>query len=232
MIGYFDHHATADLDRYVDTVVAAKSAGLPIVAGLEVDYYPGLMDKVESKCLDGYPFDVLLGSIHWLGTWMFDIVVLSGPDGGVGPTWHRRCVEVLRRGDRGAGRHWDCDASAHPDLVKVTGRRPDVGLVRRSRSRSPRRRPRAGWLPSSSSAGWRKPVREAYPTPDLLKRFNDLGVPLTTASDTHGVGNVANRCPQLHELAVSAGYSTLRAFRLRRGVDVPLGTLRRGRRRT
>ncbi len=74
-----------------------------------------------------------------------------------------------------------------------------------------------------SSAGYRKPVREAYPSVSLLGRLNELGVPLTTASDTHGLGNVANRAPELHELATSAGYSTLRAFRRRSGHDVPVG---------
>src|ERR1022692_4382798 len=73
MSDYFDHHATADLDLYVETVVAAKRAGLPIVAGLEVDYCRGQMEVV-SALLSGYPFDVLLGSIHWLGTWMFDVL--------------------------------------------------------------------------------------------------------------------------------------------------------------
>ena len=68
---YFDHHATADLDRYVETALAAKAAGLPVKIGLEVDYYPGRMGEV-AHLLSGYPFDVLLGSVHWLGNWMFD----------------------------------------------------------------------------------------------------------------------------------------------------------------
>jgi len=62
---------SADLDAYVETCLAAKAAGLPIVMGMEVDYYPGRMDKVAAL-LSGYPFDVLLGSVHWLGAWMFD----------------------------------------------------------------------------------------------------------------------------------------------------------------
>ena len=61
------------LDAYVECVVAAKEAGLPVVLGLEVDYYRGRMDDVASL-LAGYPFDVLLGSVHWIGTWRFDDV--------------------------------------------------------------------------------------------------------------------------------------------------------------
>ena len=68
MAAYFKHHATVSLDAYVEAVLDAKAAGLPVILGLEVDYYPGKMDHV-ARLLDGYPFDVLLGSVHWLGSW-------------------------------------------------------------------------------------------------------------------------------------------------------------------
>ena len=71
MADYWDFHATADLDAYVTCAQEAKDAGLPVVIGLEVDYYEGRMDRVAGL-LAGYPFDVLLGSVHWLGAWRFD----------------------------------------------------------------------------------------------------------------------------------------------------------------
>ena len=71
MARYWDDHARADLDAYVECVQAAHDAGLPVVLGLEVDYYRGRMDEVAAL-LSGYPFDVLLGSVHWLGAWRFD----------------------------------------------------------------------------------------------------------------------------------------------------------------
>ncbi len=71
MADYWKFHATADLDAYVECALAAKEAGLPVVIGLEVDYYEGRMDTV-ADLLAGYPFDVLLGSVHWVGAWRFD----------------------------------------------------------------------------------------------------------------------------------------------------------------
>jgi len=44
----------------------AKDEGLPVKVGLEVDYYADQMDVV-SGLLAQYPFDVLIGSVHWLG---------------------------------------------------------------------------------------------------------------------------------------------------------------------
>ena len=47
MASYWDDHARADLDAYVECVLEAKAEGLPVVLGLEVDYYRGRMDEVE-----------------------------------------------------------------------------------------------------------------------------------------------------------------------------------------
>jgi histidinol-phosphatase (PHP family) len=219
---YFDHHATADLDRYVETVLAAKRAGLPIVAGLEVDYYPGLMDKVGAL-LAGYPFDVLLGSIHWLGTWMFDIV--SSPEQmqewelrGTDATWraYGEAIEELA----GTG---TCDVLAHPDVVKVTGRFAEPAVLDEVEERIADAAATSGMAAELSSAGFRKPVGQAYPSVSLLERFSARGVPLTTASDTHGITHIADRARVLHSLASAAGYSKLRAYEQRKGRDVPLG---------
>ena len=83
MADYFDFHARSDLDAYVELCEEAKAAGLPVVTGLEVDYYQGQMDDV-ARLLDGYPFDVLLGSVHWIGAWQFDDIDDEGPHGRVG----------------------------------------------------------------------------------------------------------------------------------------------------
>jgi histidinol-phosphatase (PHP family) len=222
MAHYFDHHATVDLDRYIEVVIAAKDAGLPVVAGLEVDYYPGLMDHVGTL-LDGYPFDVLLGSIHWLGTWMFDII--SSPAQmaewdlrGTNDTWraYGEAIEEL------AGTE-TCDVLAHPDVVKVTGRTADPGVVTEVEERICLAAASSGMAAELSSAGFRKPVGEAYPSRNLLERFAAAGVPITTASDTHGLSHIADRSPQLQSMATAAGYSTLRAFRSRQGYEVALG---------
>jgi histidinol-phosphatase (PHP family) len=222
MARYFDHHATADLDLYMETVDAAKQAGLPVVAGLEVDYYPGQMEKV-SGLLDGYPFDVLLGSIHWLGTWMFDIV--SSPEQmdewdvrGDAATWRAYAEAIEELSVTGA-----CDVLAHPDLVKVTGRPAPAAVVDEVEERIAEAAARSGLAAEISSAGLHKPVGEAYPSTSLLDRFRRLGVPITTASDSHGIARVADAAPHLHSMAVAAGYTELRAWRGRTGYDVPLG---------
>jgi histidinol-phosphatase (PHP family) len=217
---YWEHHATFDLDVYVETVLEAKRQGLPVVLGLEVDYYRGRMDQVAAL-LEGYPFDVLLGSIHWMDGWRFDDVTdaLSMAE------WSVRDVDTC----------WDvyaatmeeltatraCDVLAHPDLVKVAGHTPR--LPGEWWDRIADAAATGGMAAEVSSAGWRKPVGEQYPAEGLLVRFAARGVPFTTASDAHHLDHVADRSADLLALLRSAGVDRLRAYRRRQGHTVPLG---------
>jgi histidinol-phosphatase (PHP family) len=221
MAHYWREHAHADLDAYVDCALAAKDAGLPVVLGLEVDYYPGRMDEVATL-LSGYPFDVLLGSVHWIGTWRFDdladdVSMARWSDVSVRDAWdgYVRALEELAASGT-------CDVLAHPDLVKVTGRRPAAPDEFWDRIADAARD--SGMAAEVSSAGCRKPVAEAYPSPPLLGRMAAAGVPFTTASDAHHLDHVADRVDDLARLLDAAGVTTLRTFRARVPSDVPLGS--------
>jgi histidinol-phosphatase (PHP family) len=221
MANYWDEHARADLDAYVECVLAAKDAGLPVVLGLEVDYYRGQMDEVVTL-LAGYPFDVLLGSVHWIGSWRFDDVddplsMAQWSARDVDAAWGDYVSAIEELAATSA-----CDVLAHPDLVKAAGHRPAAPeecwdrLVEAALS--------SGMAAELSSAGWRKPAEEAYPAPELLSRFVTNGVPLTTASDAHRLSDVAHRAADLTRMLDVLDVQSLRAFRGRKGMDVPVGT--------
>ena len=221
MARYWQAHAHADLDTYVEVAVAAKQSGLPVVVGLEVDYYPGRMDDV-SALLAGYPFDVLLGSVHWLGAWRFDDVgdelsMAEWSARAVDRAWadYTRAMEELAAS--GA-----CDVLAHPDLVKVAGHRP--AAPEECWDRLAEAAAASGMAAEVSSAGWRKPVGAAYPDGGLLERFAARGVPFTTASDGHRLPEVAHRAGDLRALLEQAGVSSLQAYRARVPRTVPLET--------
>ncbi len=219
MASYWSDHARADLDDYVATVLAAKAAGLPVVLGLEVDHYAGRMDKVAAL-LEGYPFDVLLGSVHWLGAWGFD----NYDDPVMAGEWDSRRVEDVWTSyvdalDELAG-SGACDVLAHVDLVKVTGRRPPS--LDDHHSRLAEVVAGSGLAVEVSSAGWRKPVGEAYPALDLLERLQSAGVAVTTASDAHTLEDVGAGLAALRPLLAGAGYSSLTAYRGRTPQPIPL----------
>ena len=219
MADYWDFHVGADLDAYVDTVLAAKRAGLPVVLGLEVDYYRGRMDQV-ADLLSGYPFDVLLGSVHWIGAWRFD-------DLGDQPSmdqWSVRsvddCWDAYTEAMEELAATRTCDVLAHPDLIKVTGRQPDS--PREWWDRMAEAAAANGLAAELSSAGWRKPVGEQYPAQPLLARYAAHGVPLTTASDAHHLDHVADRSADLRALLDDIGVDRLQGYRRRVPHSVPL----------
>jgi histidinol-phosphatase (PHP family) len=175
------------------------------------------MDKVAAL-LGNYPFDVLLGSVHWIGAWLFDALEWAKAQEqwsarGVDRVWddYTRSIEELA----GSGA---VDVLAHPDLAKIAGHRPEVPDEFYDRIAEAARS--SGLAAELNSSGWRKPCAEAYPPPALLSRFHDKGVPITTASDGHELGQVSWRIADLGALARSAGYGEVSAFRER--VRTPL----------
>ncbi len=220
MADYWSFHATADLDDYVRCAEEAKDAGLPVVIGMEVDYYPGRMDEVSSL-LAGYPFDVLLGSVHWLGAWRFDDldVPLHMDEWSirqVDACWERYTCALEELAASGA-----CDVLAHPDLIKVAGHVPVAPAEWWDRMAEAAAS--SGMAAELSSAGWRKPVREQYPALPLLQRFADRGVPFTTASDAHRLEHVADGASGLRSLLDAVGVDSLRGYRGRMPHTVDVG---------
>lgn len=219
MAGFWNDELGADLDQYVEVVLAAKAEGLPVVLGLEVDFYRDRMHQVTA-ILDGYPFDVLLGSVHWIGAWGFD----NYDDAAFRDEWDHRTIESVwddytlaleELADSGV-----CDVLAHPDLCKITGRMPavpDEWYDRMAEAAA-----RSGMAAEVSSAGWDKPAAEAYPAPPLLDRFRKAGVPVTTATDAHQLDRVAERRADVREVLADAGYVSLQAYagRIPRTVEI------------
>lgn len=208
----WDEELGADLDQYVETALEAKAAGLPIVIGLEVDYIPGQMEKVAGL-LGGYPFDVLIGSVHWIGAWLFDALGWAQAQ----EQWSARGVERIWNDYTTCLEELACtrtvDVLAHPDLPKVAGHSPVAPDEFYDRIAGATRA--CGLVAELNSSGWRKPCVEAYPAPQLLARFHDYGIPVTTASDGHRLSDVSWRIGDLTAMALAAGYTQVTAFRSR-----------------
>lgn len=221
MADYWTFHARADLDAYVRTALEVKEAGLPVVVGLEVDYYQDRMDEVGAL-LAGYPFDVLLGSVHWVGAWRFDCI----DDEVSMAEWSVRrvdaCWDAYTTALEELATSGTCDVLAHPDLIKVAGLRPEHPAEWWERIAEAA--VRSGMAAELSSAGWRKPGQEQYPATPLLDRFVARGVPLTTASDAHRAEHVADRAEDLRGLLGRVGVRQLAGFTRRRRHPVAVET--------
>ena len=119
----WDAERGAHLDDYVELLTDAQARGLPLLVGLEVDHLPGANDAI-SEILRAYPFDVLLGSVHWIGAWLFD--AYGNP--AFAAEWDRRAVDSVWDAYVDAvidlARSGRVDVIAHVDVIKVAGYRP------------------------------------------------------------------------------------------------------------
>lgn len=209
----------ADLDDYVAALTAAQEAGLPLLVGLEVDYLPGAVEAMRAV-IDEYPFDVLLGSVHWLDEWLFDAYDNEAFAG----RWVERDVDdvfaqyvdhVLALVESGIA-----DVLAHVDVIKVAGH--VAGRLEEHEARLVDGLADAGVVVELSSAGLRKPVADTYPSANLLDELLAAGVGLTTASDAHTVGQVGSGFDVLRRELRAREVTELTTFRRRERRPYPL----------
>ncbi len=208
---------TLSIDAYVAAVVAAKERGLPVKLGLEVDFFPESFDVVL-EFLAPYPWDFLIGAVHWVGGWSIDYEVSA--------------YEFDRRGIRQAYEDYfqlkvqlaasgGVDVLAHVDVVKKHGHflpQPPIDLYREVVSAAGG----SGTAVEVSSAGLHSSGGEMYPAPQLLRMFNDAGVGITLASDAHVPQHCGRDVPQVIEAARAAGFRDHLAFDARVATSHPL----------
>ncbi len=219
---YFDWHARNSLDDYVALAKLAQDEGLPVKIGLEVDYVRGKMDVLSSLYAQ-YPFDVLIGSVHWLGSWAFDdidneVQMHQWTIRDVDQCWadYTVAVEELAASDA-------VDVLAHPDLIKVAGyyaSDPSEYWELMAYAAA-----LADVSVECSSAGWMKPIGEQYPAEGFLDRLVARGVTFTTASDAHRLERVGSRAGDLADLLEARGVTELATYSNRQRHLVPLRTV-------
>ncbi|MBI5157951.1 MAG: PHP domain-containing protein [Acidimicrobiia bacterium] len=208
---------TMSLERYVEAILGAKDAGLPVLLGLEVDFVPGTVESVL-ELIAPYPWDVLIGSVHWIEGWWFDRrhSIHEWERRG-----HRRVYEQYFALETALADSGTVDVLAHVDRIKYQGQRlaePPLdlyeGLVKAAR--------RADVAIELSSAGLRHPIAEAYPAPPLLEMCRVAGLDITFASDGHLPEQAGWGHDEIRRLARDAGYTHTARFRARKRDLVPI----------
>ncbi len=210
---YWQDHVSLRVADYVRVIEEAKSAGLPVLLGLEMDWLHGHEDDLR-RFLDPYDWDIVLGSVHWIGSWEID----TRDSAAHYAQWDARDVDDVHA-DYGAllkelGASGLCDVLAHPDLPKLFGHRPSSftplheAIVEAATAGS--------CAVEMNSNGYNTPLGEAYPALPVLERANAAGFSITFASDAHRPERVGERFDDLAALAAEAGYREFLSFEQRR----------------
>jgi histidinol-phosphatase (PHP family) len=211
-----------ELPAYIEDVavagaVSAETGGPEVLCGIEADWLPGDCEHLRAA-LAAHDFDMVLGSVHFLGDWAFDDPDLVGgyATADIDALWARYFGLVAD-----AARSGLFDVLAHPDLIKKFGFLPaaDPGVWYEETALA---LSEGGCAVEVNTAGLRKPVGEIYPALRLLKACRRRGVPATMGSDAHAPGEVAAGAEEAQELLAEAGYRSLVVFRGRVPVEVAL----------
>ncbi len=199
-IAFTDHdryRAGIDFDE-IDKL-REKHVDLKIRAGIELDNDP-VNSAAGRKWVEKHwdKLDFVLGSVHFLerDDQMFDSVPAGAAQ------FADRDIDVLYadyfRRVREIAATGLVDCLAHIDLIKIHGHRAnaDVGALIGETLDLIRSRNLAIEL---STAGWRKPVNELYPSDRIIELAVEKEIPFTTASDAHSYAQLGENFDRLAE---------------------------------
>ncbi|HHW57152.1 MAG TPA: histidinol-phosphatase [Clostridia bacterium] len=204
--GYMDQ----SIEEYVELIKKAKALGLPVKLGIEADYFPDKEKELE-MFLKPYPWDYVIGSVHWLGDWGIDLEESI-------EEWKSRNTDevyieyfdiIEKMAKTGL-----FDVIGHIDLVKIFGFRPRPKTFDKIR-KNIEEISKTGIVIEVSTAGFRKPVGEIYPSKEIMEMIREYNIPVIINSDAHYPEHVAFEFDKAYEYVKSFGINTLYYFNKR-----------------
>jgi histidinol-phosphatase (PHP family) len=222
-IGFSDHIDKERLDepsdlfdkkmvQYVEDFAEIKEdADVELKLGCEVDYFPDRVGQTRDL-LKKYPFDYVIGSVHFIGDWGVDD--------------HRRIDEHSRRDALKSYEDYFglvremCetrlfDIVGHLDLIKIFGLKPEADLSR-IYTETARTLCNCHMCAEINAKGLTRPCREIYPAPKFLRILRDNCVPITFGSDAHNPNDLGLNLVEALKQAKQAGYTEACSFTRRK----------------
>jgi histidinol-phosphatase (PHP family) len=211
--------ALEQFDTYRAWVAEARgSAPITVLYGIEGDFYPGC-ERFQALWLRDQPFDVVLGSIHYIRDWGFDNPVnrrvWDSVD--VTATWREYFALVGKMADSRL-----YDVVGHADLPKKFGHRPLEKDIREMVQPALDRVAKAGMALDINTSGLRRPAAEIYPSRPILELARARDIPICFGSDAHRAKDVGYAFAQAVQWARDAGYTHSVRYRQRQSELVPL----------
>jgi len=211
----FSEHAPMEFDKkyrldisqkefYEISVLKLKEKykkDINILLGYEVDYLDGsyILDEVKNAKVD-----YLIGSVHFLNKWGFDNPEFIGEykNKDIDKIWEDYFEAVTAMVKTGY-----FDIVGHLDLIKVFKFLPnkDIKSIAYSTLKQIKK---SGMVLEINSAGFRKPIKEQYPTSELLEVAYELDIPITFSSDAHSVDQVGLYYDRTTKIAKDIGYTS------------------------
>ena len=197
--------------QMIEDVQKKFASQISIKIALEADFIPGYEAETK-KILSSYPYDYVIGSVHFIKKWGFD-------DPAQRSQWDTKDInaayhdyyDLLRQSAKSSM----FDIMGHVDLVKKFGNRATEDMTDEVRTTAKVFK-ESGVAIEINTAGLRKPCREMYPALACLKIYCAAGVPLAFGSDAHDPLDVGKDFSKAVDLAKTAGYQEYLIFKQRK----------------
>lgn len=219
--GYDSKHrmTLAQVPDYQALIAELQDNTLPTTYwGAEADYFPGC-EAFLSQFLPTQPFDLILGSVHYIKDWGFD-----NPD--YLKTWESVDIKGVWKEYFGLLKGLVdtrlYDVIGHFDLPKKFGHRLRDKDMKEIVQPILDHIARSGMGIEINTSGWRRQVAEAYPSPLILSLAAEREIPLTFGSDAHAPNEVGYEFDKALQLARETGHTSSLHFRQRHGTRVAL----------
>jgi len=205
-----------ELPRYVEECfeLQAKYRGqIDVRVGLEGDYIEGQEDKI-ADIVNRYPWDYVIGSVHFLGTWdITDFRQTAGWEGKDRMAVYEQYYDAVMK----AAATGFYDYIGHIDVIKRFGYKPD-GDVTQLENAALEAVKRHGLAIELNCSGLRMPAAEMFPSRRMLEYAFELGIPLTIGSDAHQPERLGQYLEEGRALLKEIGFAQLAGFERRKRV--------------
>lgn len=203
-----------ELPRYVEECLTLQEKykdRIAIRVGLEGDYIEGCEEKI-ADIVHAYPWDYVIGSVHFLGTWdVTDFRQVHQWEG-------RSVIEVYEQ-------YYDAvekaaatglyDFIGHIDAIKRFGYRPEEDVTDLE-DRALAAVAKNGLAIELNAAGIHTAAKEMYPSRRMLERARAYDIPITYGSDAHHPERIAQKGDEAEALLKSAGFTHIATFTARK----------------
>lgn len=186
---------------------AASSVNLPLLRGIEADFYQGCF-VFQEEFLKEQNYDVVLGSVHYQCFWAKDVQNKTlWDDADILNIWRRYFKLVLLMAESGL-----YDVAAHIDLPKKFGNTPSDEQIREMVEPTLDQIVMADMAIEINTNGLLHEVNEMYPSKQILSLALDRGIPITFGSDAHEPNRVGANFSEAVALAKEVGFTEYAVF--------------------
>lgn len=203
------------LDEYFTFMETLKKKGYPVKTGIEICNF-ARQDEVKAV-IDGYPFDYVIGSVHFLKGWGYDFAALKSQwrarDLSDLYAWYVEEIERLAA----AGLY---DVLGHPFNIRLFKFLPDFDVLPLLERAAAALNKADMAIDVNTGTLYRYPIAEISPYPDFMRVAAAYGLPLITSSDAHKPEDCGRYISEAVDYAKRFGYASSLSFSGRRRTAV------------